>query len=248
MRKPLIAANWKMNLLSHDIKEFLHGLVLDSSKLVDISVFPPAVYIQQTRDALYGTQVHWGLQNVYSHLTGAFTGETSPLMARDLGCSYVIVGHSERRILFKESDENVAAKFCAVVDQLMNPILCVGETLEQRDNGDTMAVVSKQISTVLNIAGSVRLKSFTVAYEPVWAIGTGKTATPKQAQEVHAMIRKLLLSYGEDVAEKTRILYGGSVNSGNVDSLMNQADIDGGLVGSASLDLGEFQSICSIVR
>ncbi|PJE79674.1 Triosephosphate isomerase [invertebrate metagenome] len=244
MRQPLVAGNWKMNGDSHSIRSLLDGILSGLKTEAEVLVCSPSVYIQQVRDMLTGTPVKWGLQNVSGHLSGAFTGETSPLMASDMGCSYIIVGHSERRALFGETDDVVAAKFCAVVDQGLVPVLCVGESLAQRENNETMQVVASQIEKVLDTAGESRLDNFVIAYEPVWAIGTGKTATPEQAQEVHAMIRQLLAHSSASMAEKTRVLYGGSMNAGNAVELMKQADVDGGLIGGASLKANEFQAIC----
>ena len=244
MRLPLVAGNWKMNGSSNSIRELLDGLVSALNTKAEVLVCPPAIYVQQVREALSGTPIKWGVQNVSDKDAGAFTGETSPLMAKDLGCEYAIIGHSERRSLFGETDLDVAAKFCALVDRNVTPILCVGETLEEREAGATMDVVTRQIEAVLEKAGSKRLDNFVIAYEPVWAIGTGLTATPEQAQEVHADIRKLLSRIGESVAEKTRILYGGSMKAANAAELMAQSDVDGGLIGGASLVAEDFKAIC----
>ncbi|WP_263081954.1 triose-phosphate isomerase [Endozoicomonas sp. Mp262] len=244
MRQPLVAGNWKMNGSSQSIRELLDGIVSGLESKAEVLVCPPAIYIQQAREMLSGTAVKWGLQNVSDKASGAFTGETSPLMAKDLDCKYVIIGHSERRSIFGETDKDVAAKFCALVDQGIVPILCVGETLEEREAGTTMKVVEKQIETVLQEAGSNRLGNFVIAYEPVWAIGTGLTATPEQAQEVHAAIRELLSRTDESVAQKTRILYGGSMKAANAAELMANPDVDGGLIGGASLVAEDFKAIC----
>jgi triosephosphate isomerase len=193
---------------------------------------------------LAGSAIKVGLQNVSDKSSGAYTGEVSPLMVKDLGIEYVIIGHSERRSLFSESDEDVAAKFCALVDQGLVPILCVGETLEEREAGNTMKVVTAQVEAVLRAAGPERLANFVIAYEPVWAIGTGLTATPEQAQEVHAVIRGLLAEHDEAMANRTRILYGGSMKAANAAELIALPDVDGGLVGGASLIAEEFQAIC----
>lgn len=248
MRQPLVAGNWKMNGSSQSIRELLDGIVSGLESEAEVLVCPPAIYVQQVRDMLTGTAVKWGLQNVSDKASGAYTGETSPLMAKDLGCDYVIIGHSERRSLFGETDSDVAAKFCALVDQGIVPILCVGETLEERQAGETMKVVASQIETVLQEAGRARLDNFVIAYEPVWAIGTGLTATPEQAQEVHAGIRALLARTDESVAQKTRILYGGSMKAANAAELMANPDVDGGLIGGASLVAEDFKAICHAAR
>lgn len=248
MRQPLVAGNWKMNGSSQSIRELLDGVVSGLESEAEVLVCPPAIYVQQVRDMLTGTAVKWGLQNVSDKTSGAYTGETSPLMAKDLGCDYVIIGHSERRSLFGETDSDVAAKFCALVDQGIVPILCVGETLEERQAGETMKVVASQIETVLQEAGRARLDNFVIAYEPVWAIGTGLTATPEQAQEVHAGIRALLARTDESVAQKTRILYGGSMKAANAAELMANPDVDGGLIGGASLVAADFKAICHAAR
>ena len=244
MRQPLVAGNWKMNGSSQSIRELLDSVVSGLESKAEVLVCPPAIYVQQVREMLGSTSVKWGLQNVSDKTSGAFTGETSPLMAKDLGCEYAIIGHSERRSIYGESDQDVAAKFCALVDHGVVPILCVGESLEEREAGDTMKVVAEQIERVLQKAGSERLHDFVIAYEPVWAIGTGLTATPEQAQEVHADIRKLLSRVGEEVAQKTRILYGGSMKAANAAELMAQPDVDGGLIGGASLVAEDFKAIC----
>ncbi len=244
MRQALVAGNWKMNGSSQSIRELLDGIVSGLNTKAEVLVCPPAIYIQQVREMLDGESVEYGLQNISDKESGAYTGETSPLMAKDLGCKYVIIGHSERRALYGESDEDVAAKFCALVDNGLVPILCVGETLEEREAGSTVQVVESQINTVLQKAGMQRLGDFVIAYEPVWAIGTGLTATPEQAQEVHAAIRELLAQVGAEVAQKTRILYGGSMKAANAAELMAKPDVDGGLVGGASLVAEDFKAIC----
>lgn len=244
MRQPLIAGNWKMNGSSQSISELLDGVISGLESKAEVLVCPPAIYIQQVRDILRGTGVKWGLQNVAAETKGAYTGETSPLMAKDLGCEYAIIGHSERRTLYKETDQDVAAKFCCLADQGITPVLCVGESLEERQRGDTMKVVAAQIDCVIEKAGIERLSDFVIAYEPVWAIGSGLTATPEQAQEVHAAIRGLLSRTSEEVAQKTRILYGGSMKAANAAELVAQPDVDGGLIGGASLVAEDFKAIC----
>ena len=244
MRRPLVAGNWKMNGSSESIRELIDGILSGLETQAEVLVFPPHVYIQQVRDLLNGSPVKLGVQNASDKLSGAFTGEVSPLMAKDLGCDYVLIGHSERRSIYGETDADVAAKFCSLVDNGLVSVLCVGETLEERESGATMKVVAEQINTVLRAAGSERLANFVIAYEPVWAIGTGLTATPEQAQEVHAAIRTLLAENDPSMADRTRILYGGSMKPGNAVELMAQTDVDGGLIGGASLVAADFKAIC----
>ena len=244
MRQPLVAGNWKMNGSSGSVRELVDGILSGLETKAEVAVFPPYLYIQQVRDLLQGSQIKFGVQNSSDKLSGAYTGEVSPLMAKDLGCEYVLIGHSERRSIYGETDADVAAKFCALVDSGLVPVLCVGETLEERESGATMKVVAEQINTVLRAAGPERLANFVIAYEPVWAIGTGLTATPEQAQEVHADIRTLLAENDKSMADRTRILYGGSMKPDNAAELMAQADVDGGLIGGASLVAADFKAIC----
>ena len=244
MRQPLVAGNWKMNGSSGSVRELVDGILSGLETKAEVAVFPPFLYVQQVRDLLQGSQIKFGVQNSSDKLSGAYTGEVSPLMAKDLGCEYVLIGHSERRSIYGETDADVATKFCALVDSGLVPVLCVGETLEERESGATMKVVAEQINTVLRAAGPERLANFVIAYEPVWAIGTGLTATPEQAQEVHADIRALLAENDKSMAERTRILYGGSMKPDNAAELMAQADVDGGLIGGASLVAADFKAIC----
>lgn len=244
MRQPLVAGNWKMNGSSDSICELIDGLLSGLDTKAEVLVCPPAVYVQQVKELLAGSSVKVGLQNASDKQSGAYTGEISPMMAKDLGCEYALIGHSERRAIYGETDEDVAAKFIALVDQGVVPVFCVGETLGEREAGDTMKVVAHQIETVLRAAGPERLANYVIAYEPVWAIGTGLTATPEQAQEVHAKIRKLLATHDQAMADKTRVLYGGSMKAANAAELMAQADVDGGLVGGASLVAEDFKAIC----
>ena len=244
MRQPLVAGNWKMNGSSGSVRELVDGILSGLETKAEVAVFPPYLYVQQVRDLLQGSHIKFGVQNSSDKLSGAYTGEVSPLMAKDLGCEYVLIGHSERRSIYGETDADVAAKFCALVDSGLVPVLCVGETLEERESGATMKVVAEQINTVLRAAGPERLANFVIAYEPVWAIGTGLTATPEQAQEVHADIRTLLAENDKSMADRTRILYGGSMKPDNAAELMAQADVDGGLIGGASLVAADFKAIC----
>ncbi len=246
MRAKLVAGNWKMygslaanlKLLTH-IKEAAAGLRCGAAVCV------PFPYLEQARSALSGTSVAWGGQNVSEHEEGAYTGEVSAAMLQEFGCRYVLVGHSERRALFAESDSTVAAKFAQAQRAGLIPILCVGETLAEREDGVTAAVVTRQLDAVLNDSGVAALSRAVLAYEPVWAIGTGKTASPEQAQEVHALIRARVAQSAAAVAEGLQILYGGSVKPGNARELFAMPDIDGGLVGGASLVAEDFLAICA---
>lgn len=212
---------------------------------VAVAVCVPFPYLAQAQSALSGTSVVWGAQNLSEQAQGAFTGEVSASMLQDFGCRYVLVGHSERRALYGESDKLVAEKFAAALASGLRPVLCVGETLEQRDTGKTLEVVSAQIDAVLNRVGVAAFSGAVIAYEPVWAIGTGRTATSAQAQEVHAAIRAQIAKADAKVAEGLQILYGGSVKPGNAAELFAMPDIDGGLIGGASLVAADFLAICA---
>jgi len=246
MRRPLVAGNWKMNGSKSVAKELLDGIKQGIGEVgeADVAVCPPFVYVPEVARQLEGTIIKWGAQNVSQEASGAFTGEVSTDMLKEFGCTYVIVGHSERRALYGEGDELVAKKFAAVRAAGMTPILCVGETLEEREQGTTNDVVARQLDAVLDLEGISAIADGVIAYEPVWAIGTGKTASPEQAQEVHEFIRNRLSEHDGDVAQKTQILYGGSVKPGNAAELFAKADIDGGLIGGASLKAEDFLAIC----
>lgn len=247
MRSYLIAGNWKMHGRRDVVVELLAGLKtqLPAEPGADIAVFPPAIYIDLVSRELQGAPVAVGAQNVCDQSKdGAFTGEVSAEMLRDMGCRYVIVGHSERRELYGESSALVAQRAKAAIETGLTPLVCVGENEAQRDGGNTLDVVGEQLAAVIKVLSAQQLGSIVVAYEPVWAIGTGKTATPAQAQEVHAFIRASLAKQSEEIAATVRIVYGGSVKAGSAGELFAQPDIDGGLVGGASLDAGEFSAIC----
>ncbi|WP_415897426.1 triose-phosphate isomerase [Neptuniibacter sp. QD72_48] len=245
MRTALVAGNWKMNGNSASINTLMEGLNAElKSNAVDVLVCPPSIYLSQVQALTADSVIALGAQNVSEQNNGAFTGEISLEMLQDLSCEYVILGHSERRSLYAESDELVADKFKATVAVGLKPILCVGETLEEREEGNTLAVVERQIKAVVNAAGIEQFKDAVIAYEPVWAIGTGKTATPEQAQEVHAAIRNMIAECDAELASKMRILYGGSVNAANAAELFANEDVDGGLVGGASLKANDFIAIC----
>jgi triosephosphate isomerase len=243
MRKKLVAGNWKM-----------HGSLAENAALlealkpalagIEAVVCVPFPYLAQAQAALSGSSIAWGAQNVSEQPKGAFTGEVSASMLLDFGCKYVIVGHSERRSLYGESDELVAKKYMAAQAAGLTPILCVGESLEERESGVTEAVVARQLDAVIQAAGVASLGKAVVAYEPVWAIGTGKTASPEQAQAVHAFIRGKIATLDAGIADKLVIQYGGSVKAANASELMAQPDIDGGLIGGASLVADEFIAIC----
>lgn len=246
MRKPFIAGNWKMNLLRDSSVALVHGLLdaLPASGKVDVAVCPPAVYLHDVGAALRGSPVMLGAQNMSPEKEGAFTGEISGPMLNDLGCRCVILGHSERRQLFGETDGSVNRKLIAALSYGLIPIVCVGETLEEREAGTTGKVIEQQIRGSLAGLTAEQAGPLVVAYEPVWAIGTGKTATPGQAEEVHAQIRKLLGElFGASVAEALRIQYGGSVKADNAAELLGQPNIDGALVGGASLKADSFAAI-----
>lgn len=246
MRNPLVAGNWKMNGSLDSARSLLKGIAQGIASVqgnVECAVFPPFVYLAEAERLLAGTPIRWGAQNLSEQQPGAFTGEVSASMLLDIGCTYVIVGHSERRTLYGESDELVAKKFAAARQAGLTPVLCVGETLEEREQNITEQVVSRQLNAVLNLEGIQAIQAAVLAYEPVWAIGTGKTATPEQAQAVHAFIRSQLAQHDESIASSTRILYGGSVKGSNAAELFAKPDIDGGLVGGASLQAEEFLTI-----
>lgn len=246
MRRPLVAGNWKMNGSKSGIKELLDGIKQGMGAVAeaDVAVCPPFVYLAEVADQLEGTAIKWGAQNVSQEASGAFTGEVSTAMLKEFGCTYIIVGHSERRALYGEDDALVAKKFAVTRAGGMIPILCVGETLEEREKGITNEVVARQLDAVLELEGIAAFADAVIAYEPVWAIGTGKTATPEQAQEVHEFIRGRLAEKDGGVAEKVQILYGGSVKPDNAKELFGKADIDGGLIGGASLKAEDFLAIC----
>lgn len=248
MRQPMVAGNWKMNGSRAGIRELMDGIHagLGSINTTRVVVCPPAIYIDTVAAMVEATVVGLGAQDVCDEPgPGAFTGEISAAMLVDCGCQYVIVGHSERRKLYGESDAMVASKLAIASAAGLSPILCVGELLEERETGQTEAVVARQLDAVLdNGAGVAALADAVIAYEPVWAIGTGKTASAEQAQEVHAFIRQRIAAHDANIAENMQILYGGSVKAANAAELFSMADIDGGLIGGASLQADEFLAIC----
>ena len=250
MRKPFIAGNWKMNTDSASAVALAAGLAkeLSSVDTVDVAVCPPFVYLQSVAAALSASNIALGSQNVYFEEKGAFTGEISCAMLKDTSCTYAIIGHSERRHVLGETDAMINKKISAAISGGLLPIFCVGELLEERQGGMTHEVVAGQIKNGLEGICAESIQAVTVAYEPVWAIGTGLTATPEQAQEVHAMIRGLLADlYGNEIAQTIRIQYGGSAKPGNTGELMAQPDVDGLLVGGASLKVEDFSAMVKTV-
>jgi triosephosphate isomerase len=245
MRRKIVAGNWKMHGNLADNEALLSALLAGAGDVkAEMAVCVPFPYLASVSAKLSGGGIAWGAQNMSQHGKGAFTGEVSAAMLNDFGCKYVIVGHSERRALYGESDEVVADKFLAAQAAGLVPILCVGESLEERETGVTEQVVGRQLDAVIAKAGVASLANCVVAYEPVWAIGTGKTATPAQAQAVHAFIRGKLRALDPVVADGLVIQYGGSVKAANAAELFAQPDIDGGLIGGASLQADEFLAIC----
>lgn len=245
MRQKLVIGNWKMNGLSATNHSLVTAIVAGMAEVKSqVGICPPFVYLQQVNDLIKGTSIKLGAQNASANAQGAFTGEIAVDMLKDLGCYYVILGHSERRALYQESDEWVAQKVATTLKGDLIPVLCVGELLEEREANQTETVVARQLKAVINLVGIQPFEKIVVAYEPVWAIGTGKTATPEQAQAVHAFIRKLLSEHDAKIAQTVQILYGGSVKGSNAAELFAQPDIDGGLIGGAALKAEEFLTIC----
>lgn len=246
MRRKLVVGNWKMHGSLSQNASLLSALKSGVASLsgVDMAVCAPFPYLAQLKQELAASAIKWGAQDVHQLEKGAFTGEVSAAMLVDFGATYVIVGHSERRSIYGESSRLVAEKFVAAQQAGLIPILCVGETLEQRESGATEAVVAEQLDAVIALAGVQALRKAIVAYEPVWAIGTGKTATPEQAQAVHAFIRQRVAAHDAQIAQGLVILYGGSVKAANAAELFAMADIDGGLIGGAALIAEEFIAIC----
>jgi triosephosphate isomerase len=245
MRKPLIAGNWKMNGSRESIATLLDGIKAGMGDVTtaEVAVCAPSIYMGDVQARLEGSDVTWGGQDVSVHDSGAYTGETAASMLQDFGCKYAIIGHSERRTYHAESDALVAEKFEQAINNGLVPLFCIGETLEEREQGITEDVVARQIDAVLDRVGAEGMAKGVIAYEPVWAIGTGMTASPQQAQDVHAFIRGRVAAADAAVAEKVQILYGGSMNAGNAAELLSQPDIDGGLIGGASLKADDFLTI-----
>ncbi|QXH52264.1 triose-phosphate isomerase [Pseudomonas fakonensis] len=246
MRRPMVAGNWKMHGTRASVAELTQGL---SEMLVpdgiEVAVFPPALFINEVVDGLKGKGIIVGAQNsAIQPEQGALTGEVAPSQLAEVGCKLVLIGHSERRQIIGESDEVLNQKFAAAQKSGLTPVLCVGETLEEREAGKTLEVVGRQLSSVIDVFGIKAFANAVIAYEPVWAIGTGLTASPQQAQDVHAAIRKQLAVMDAEVAGNVQLLYGGSVKAANAAELFGMPDIDGGLIGGASLNADEFGAIC----
>ena len=243
MRSTLIAGNWKMNGSMETVIELVESIKAGKSGNAKLVVFPPATYLMKVGGMLDGSHIALGAQNVCDQQAGAFTGEISVSMLKECGVQYALVGHSERRALYLESDELVASRFSMAIGSGLIPILCVGETLQEREKKITEKVVARQLDAVIERQGVAVIGRAVIAYEPVWAIGTGKVATPEQAQAVHRFIREKLAKLNSNVAEKVQILYGGSMNPANAGELLSQPDIDGGLIGGASLKAADFLAI-----
>ena len=247
MRNILVAGNWKMNGDSASNGELVAGIIAGApdSDRVELLVCPPFPYLGAVVQATAGSKVAVGAQNVSEHAKGAFTGEVAAGMLSDIGCDYALVGHSERRTLYGETSGDVAAKFKATLEAGLKPVLCVGETLEERQAEKTETVVDEQLNAVIDLVGIAAFANAVIAYEPVWAIGTGMTASPEQAQDVHAHIRQLLAGHDAAVADGIQILYGGSMKGENAAGLLAMQDIDGGLIGGASLKAPDFLAIAN---
>lgn len=251
MRKPIIAGNWKMNKTTKKAVQFVEELKKQIGNYpgVEIVICPPFTALSKVAEALEGSKMVMGAQNMYPEPAGAYTGEISPLMLLEVGCEYVIIGHSERRILLNETDEIINKKLKSASTYRLKPIFCVGETLKQREEGKTQEVVYNQLIKGLSDLGKDDVLKMVIAYEPIWAIGTGRTATPEEVNTIHKFIRQILNDiYDQKLARQIRIQYGGSVRPDNIDTLMSQSDIDGVLVGGASLDIRSFTRIVKFKR
>jgi triosephosphate isomerase (TIM) len=250
-RSLIVMGNWKMNGTRGDNESLLRELIFESKKFtsVEMAVCPPSVFIDAVAQQVNGSSLRVGAQDLCEQTKpGAFTGEVLGTMLKELGCRYVLVGHSERRHVYGETDQRVAEKFAAALHSGLVPVLCVGETLAEREAGETEAVLDRQLDAVLNAVEISGFRTAVIAYEPVWAIGTGKTATPEQAQAAHAHLRGRLTALDAKIGNSISMLYGGSVNAGNAAELFAQADVDGGLVGGASLKATEFLAICGAAQ
>jgi triosephosphate isomerase (TIM) len=244
MRQSLVVGNWKMNGSRASAEALAHGIIAGlGTSSAQIAICVPYVYLSDVAKIVNNTALALGAQNVADKSSGAYTGEISAAMLKEVGCTYAIVGHSERRSYYGDTNESVAARFCQALAQNITPILCVGETLEQREQDQTFAVINEQLDAVINLAGIAAFKDAVIAYEPVWAIGTGKTATDEQAQEVHRYLRSYIAAKDQAIADKIQILYGGSAKPDNAKGLFAMPDIDGGLIGGASLDAESFLKI-----
>ena len=245
MRKTIVAGNWKMNASKETVNSLIEGILSGVNETTsEVIVCAPFPYLSQVESLINKSKLMLGAQNLNVNPEGAFTGEVSADMIKDFGAQHVIVGHSERRSLYGETNAIVAEKTKTAIDAGLTPLLCVGESLEDRESGNTEAIVEEQINTVIDLIGIESFDQAIIAYEPVWAIGTGLTATPEQAQAVHLFIRNLLADSSEKIAQRTPILYGGSMNAGNAADLISCSDIDGGLIGGAALKAEDFLQIC----
>jgi len=244
MRQSIVMGNWKMNGSRSEGIELANAIIAglkDGDK--GIAVCVPSVYLSDIEEVVKDTPLALGGQNVADHTSGAYTGETSAFMLKECGCSYALVGHSERRTYYGDTNESVAARFCQAQKENLIPVLCIGETLEQRESDTTFAVIDEQLNAVIDMAGIDALANSVIAYEPVWAIGTGKTASDEQAQEVHKYIREQIAAKNQSIADNVQIVYGGSVKPDNAKAIFAMPDIDGGLIGGASLDAASFLAI-----
>ena len=244
MRVPMVAGNWKLNGSRESACTLAKEVAAHPVNGVEVVVCPVSLHLPEVAQVLQGSDVRLGAQNACAHETGAYTGEVSSSMLAEYGCQFVIIGHSERRSLFGDDNASCAARHQAVVSVGLTSIFCVGETLKEREAGNTMAVIDQQLQSVFDASGSGGFAKAVIAYEPVWAIGTGVTASPEQAQDVHAHIRSVVSGHDKDGAEKVQILYGGSVNPGNAAELFSKPDIDGGLIGGAALKSADFLAVC----
>jgi triosephosphate isomerase len=252
MKIPLIVGNWKMNKNIKESIETVHKLqtlIYDITNNIDIVICPAFTALHSVKNIITHPQIRLGAQNIFWGNNGAFTGEISTFMIKDIGCSYVILGHSERRQYFKETDSDINKKLIASINMNITPIICIGESLKDRINNLTFNIIQNQLERVLDNVTDQQITSVVIAYEPLWAIGTGKTATPHQAQEVHLFIRKFCEArYGYNIANNIRIIYGGSVNKENILYLMKESDIDGGLIGGASLQAESFALLIKNIK
>lgn len=248
MRQPFVAGNWKMNGSRDSVAALIQGIrqELNKVKQAEVAVCPSYVFLSEISVLIEGSDIRLGAQDISCYEKGAYTGEISAAMLMEYGCQYVIIGHSERRQYHQESNELIANKCIAAQKAGLTPILCVGETESQREENITTTIITQQLQAVFKAVGEDNLSNMVIAYEPVWAIGTGKTASPEQAQEVHHFIRQYIGQYNQAIANKMRIIYGGSVKPNNAKELMAMTDIDGGLIGGASLKVEDFLAICEV--
>ncbi len=244
MRSPFVAGNWKLNGSRSSVSSLASEIASAPASNVEVVICPVSLHLSEVAQAIAGSSVKLGAQNACAAEAGAYTGEVSSTMLAEYGCEFVIVGHSERRTLFGETDSQCAERHAAVQRAGLTSIFCIGESLQERESDQTFSVVERQLNALIDVSGDQAFENTVVAYEPVWAIGTGKTASPEQAQAVHAHIRQYIAGHNADAADAVQILYGGSVNAGNAADLFANADIDGGLIGGAALKSKDFLAIC----